>query len=225
MRVRSTLAVSVGCGVAVLALSATVAPPVSAQGESEHRDPGIYVAASGQSPHYEMIHSHFGAQQTNTGKAMFTMGLGGMSIKVDITGAKAPQRVSTGDLVFLFQMNMPGAPAKGRNQQQAPPDINAVMAQAGRDHEMPAGLKPDMLSLIHASVEGDTRHLDLGSQGGKKVLGGSRRAKDAVDVTIEKLAADQFRVKLKSPLEPGEYAFTMTQGGAGQVWDFGVDGK
>jgi len=99
------------------------------------------------------------------------------------------------------------------------------MAQAGKNNEMPPGLKnPDAFSLLRATVDGDTRRLDLGSQGGKKILGGSRRAKDAVDLSVEKLGPDLFRVKAKSPLGPGEYAFTMTQG-SGQVWDFGVEGQ
>jgi hypothetical protein len=174
-------------------------------------------------PQYTIIHSNSGQTQTGVGKSMMTMGLTGVQVSVALSGPKATRRTSTGDVVFLFQFNPPPAPAKRGNQQ--PPDIAAAMAQSQKDHQMPMGLKsPDSFSLIRATLENDTRHLDLGSQGGKKILGGGRRPKDAVEFSVEKLGPDTFRVKPKSPLGPGEYAFALTQG-SGEVWDFGVDGK
>jgi hypothetical protein len=50
-----------------------------------------------------------------------------------------------------------------------------------------------------------------------------RPSKDAVDVTVEKVGPELFRVKTKSPLTAGEYAFVLNQPGIGMVWDFGVD--
>ena len=212
--------------IAVLATSASLVGPVEAQEAQPERNPGIYVAPASQStPQYSMVHAHSVAdvQQSGAGKSMLTMGMTGISTTLTIAGAKAEQRLSSGDLVFLLQVNpMPGRPAKGG--QQAPPDISAAMAQADRAREMPMGLKPDSLRLIQATVDGDKRRLELGSQGGKKILGGGRAPKDAVDFTVDKLGPETFRLKPKSPLAPGEYAFS-TIGGSGMIWDFAVDDK
>jgi hypothetical protein len=226
MRVRSALCVSVACGAAVLALSGTFVLHAFAQSESATRDPGIYIAASAQTPpRYEVVHAHgaSGSHQSGTGKSVLTMGLTGIDVTLDINGSAAALRAPSGDVVFPFQLNKPPAkPSKGSSQQ--PQDISAIMAQAARDQEMPLGLKsPDSFSLIRATIDGNTRRLDLGSQGGSKILGG-HHAKDAVAFSVEKLGSDVFRVRPKSPLSPGEYAFSITQGSS-QVWDFGVDGK
>jgi hypothetical protein len=221
MRVHAVVCVPVVCGIAVLTAGTF---SLGAQDESASRDPGIYMATAGQTPpQYAMVHVHSvsDTHQTGAAKTTMTMGLTGMNMSVDVGGAKAPLRAASGDVVFLIQLNTPPKPGKGGNQ--PPPDISTVMAQAGRDREMPMGLKsPDSFSLLRASIDGETRHFDLGSQGGKKILGGSRKPKDAVDVSVDKLGPDLFRVKPKSPLGPGEYAFAITQAAA-QVWDFGVD--
>jgi len=229
MRVRSALCVPVAFGMAFLALSGMFVTHALAQEESATRDPGIYMAASAQTPpQYVMVHAHpvSDSSQSGVAKSILSQGLTGISITLAVSGSKASVRAPSGDLVFLFRLNNPPPPAKAsKGANQPPPDIASIMAQAGKNNEMPPGLKnPDAFSLLRATVDGDTRRLDLGSQGGKKILGGSRRAKDAVDLSVEKLGPDLFRVKPKSALGPGEYAFTMTQG-SGQVWDFGVEGQ
>jgi hypothetical protein len=65
----------------------------------------------------------------------------------------------------------------------------------------------------------DTRVAQFSS----KIGGGS---KDAVPCAIEKIGDHAYRVRPKSALAPGEYAFSYSpQGQGGQFWDFGVDAK
>lgn len=77
----------------------------------------------------------------------------------------------------------------------------------------------------------DDRNLKVGS-GSFMPFGGTVkmgvRSKDTIDVEAEKDPRGFYRIKPRTPLEPGEYGFILTHGLAaggagGKVYDFGVD--
>jgi hypothetical protein len=122
-------------------------------------------------------------------------------------------RAPSGDVTFYFYLD----PQAGAGSQASMDDAMKMLDGTA----MPAVRSADEFVLLHMTPKDDSRQTQMGTMGRGSQMGHS---KDAVPCSVEKLGDGTFRVRPKSPLAPGEYAF-MPSAEGGRLWDFGVDGK
>ena len=110
---------------------------------------------------------------------------------------------------------------KGKKAQYRTPERQPVFLTAWSPNEVSmVRLKP--------GTDHDDRNLQI-SSGSSAPFTRTRtsgiRSEDQVDVEAQRDARGLYRLTLRQPLPPGEYAFVLTYGGGavGQVYDFGVD--
>jgi len=203
--------------VATIAVAGTLAVIASAQ-EQKAPSSGIFVEAAGTQAEVRLPSTRFDTKESGIGKSMATMGLSKPQMHGTLTGAKAYTRVAA-DVTFMVKLN-PQSTVDPQNM--SPTDMMGMMGMMGSgDGSIPPMAKgPQDFALVKLTVADDNRDANFGTPG-------SSRPKDAVDVAIDNLGPQGFRVKPKHPLAPGEYAFYVRTGNApmGPAWDFGVDQK
>jgi len=180
---------------------------------------GIYVEAIASQSEVRLPSTKFDTKETGVGKSMATMGLTKPQMQGLLAGAKAYTRVA-GNATFRVQLNPQSA---GSPQTMSPEQAMMGMMgmMNGGDGSVPPMAKsPQDFALVKLTATDEGREAHFGSPG-------ASRPKDAVDVTVDILGPNAFRVKPKHPLAPGEYAFYVRMGNApmGPAWDFGVDEK
>lgn len=78
------------------------------------------------------------------------------------------------------------------------------------------------LFLLKADVKRNRRDVSIGTE--SITTGARSRVKDAIPLTIDKIADGVWRLKPAQPLKPGEYCFAVpTALGHWALFDFGVD--
>ncbi len=202
---------------AAIALAGSAAVMAVAQDKGTPQS-GIFVEAATSQAETRLPSSRFDVKESGVGKSMATMGLTKPQMHGALPGAMASTRVA-GDATFRFQMN----PQPAGSSQAMSPDAMAQMMgmMNGGDGSIPSMAKgPNDFALVRLAVANDAREANFGAAG-------ASRPKAAIDVTVENLGPNVFRLKPKHPLAPGEYAFYVRMGNApmGPAWDFGVDPK
>ncbi len=111
---------------------------------------------------------------------------------------------------------------KGRKAEYRVADREPVFLSMWAPNEVP-------LVRLKPGEKDDDRNLKI-SSGSFMPYGGTHktgvRNEDKVDVDSEKDPRGFYRIKPRKALDPGEYGFVLTHGfagGAGKVYDFGVD--
>ena len=188
--------------------------------------PGIYVEAPGKSGEDSMVKLRSvmvrETKQTGLAKTMLTGGLLKGTVLQTISGASATVRVPSGEVAFDFYLN-PKDPAsmQSMNPMEAAQQMMSEGGLPGSGDWMPtSATKADEFLLVRLKPGGDARTAQFPT-------GIGAHSKDEVPCGIEKIGDNAYRVRPRSPLGPGEYAFTYSpQGGpGGQYWDFGIDAK
>jgi hypothetical protein len=126
------------------------------------------------------------------------------SIVFNVPGAAAERRLTTAEPTFRLVLT----PSKFDPRSGGMPDMSAFSMDA------PAApvKSPDDFVLVKLTPKEDTRTLDS-------------KSAPRVDMTAEKLGSSVYRVRLKKPLDAGEYAFCVRVGKqiTGQLWEFGLN--
>jgi hypothetical protein len=203
--------------VATIAVAGTLAVIANAQ-EQKAPSSGIFVETVGSQAEVRLPSTRFDTKETGIGKSMATMGFTKPQMQGALAGPRAYTRVA-GDATFRVQLSEQSA---SDPQNMSPTDMMGMMGMMnGGDGSIPPMAKgPQDFALVKLTVADENREAHFGSPG-------ASRPKDAVDVAVEILGPQAFRVKPKHPLPPGEYAFYVRMGNApmGPAWDFGVDQK
>jgi hypothetical protein len=152
-------------------------------------------------------------QAEGIAKSVFTGGLAKPKLIWTYGGGRADQRLPAQPL-FRFRFD-----AKASRNAQDPAAMMAMMMGGGP--ALPAGAKtPTDFLLLALEVDADTRRVVT-----KTARNGAANPQNAtVELAVEKVAADDFRVRVKQPLAAGEYGFYYRgPDGQGRIWAFGVD--
>lgn len=183
--------------------------------------PGIYIEKAGESGSDGLTRLP-GArpQEVKTkgmGKMILTQGLVKASMMVALAGTIADLRTSDSSPAFVISLPDPAAAG------QAPADPFAAMNQSMSGDSMPPGARTGAdFQLVQLTVTSDSRQADMGKLGAQ---GG--RLKNSIDLSEERVAPGEYRMRPKQSLKPGEYAFffqnSMSGAGGYQAWAFGVD--
>ncbi|MGE5244071.1 MAG: hypothetical protein ACM3SQ_07580 [Betaproteobacteria bacterium] len=184
-----------------------------AQTADKHQ-PGIYLATPGASGE-TLVRLRGSTPDFKTKgmmKMMLTQGLSRGSFEADLAGPVADIRTPAGAVTFYFYFD----PDAG--QPNASMDPIAAMSAMSGDAMPPQARSAGDFALIELKTSDDKRIADMGKMG-------STRPKNAVAVTVERLAQGAYKLQPKEPLRPGEYAFCFVSGTGpgGVLWDFGVD--
>ena len=169
------------------------APPPAAEPS------GIFVEAGAERTRLQSA-SSADIQTSGVMKSVLTQGLSKPKHVITHEGAAAPTTVAVDAPVFLFRF---------------PPPMNSRTAMSLENmQDMANGLppmaeNPKDFTLARMTVAGDARTIDTG-----KI--------EKVDFDVKKIANREFRVTLKTPLTPGEYAFYYSKHGgvSTQIWAF-----
>ncbi len=180
--------------------------------------PGIFLSKSGAGGDSVRVPGQVVTRMRQTGmlKVMLTGGHAQGNLVGTIDGAKSPVRAASGRVSFRFQLN-------SRSDASARTDMPGgdMMSMMSGDYMPPKARQADQFILVRLRPTGDAREASFGSPNGR-----NSSIKDAIPFTSEPLGTTAFRVTPKEPLAPGEYAFMFrSEGGGGQLWDFGVDGN
>jgi hypothetical protein len=211
IRSDSTRPVAIGAVLLLVGAAATAqAPPP--------RPAGIYLEVPGKSGDDAVIkiHGAFATEMKTKGMAgmMLTGGLKKAGMVGVLAGAAATVRAAGGDVAFDFYFDQR---AGSSPMSMTPEDAMKMM---GGDGMPMMAHRAEEFMLIRLTPKENEREAQLGA------VGSTGKSKDAVPCAFQTLAPGIFRVRPKDPLPPGEYAFTfVSQGGGGQLWDFGVDSK
>ena len=188
--------------VGAVALGASVAAEPQAPPQ---RDPGVYVMKAAAAVR---LTSQSSDQTTKgMGKSMLTGGFSRPSMEARIFGARADVRVAAGPTMFFLHIN-PVDPAR-----------NPMAYGMGGGDMPPQVRRATDVALVRLAIAeaGDERVADLGRVGGNN-------PKNQIEFVTTRLAAGVFKLDTKTPLTPGEYAFTIVPAGGGtDIWDFGVN--
>jgi hypothetical protein len=208
---------------AIVALLLATAAPLRAQpapSAPAARESGIYL----EKPEGRDLTRLAGVvpdiRATGMVKMMVTSGLAKGEMLGRISGEHATLRTPDQP---VFDFYLPSGSSNGSPPPSTDPnhmDLNQMMRGMQGDLMPPNFRDANDFALIRLVTKDGGREAHLGS------LGGRGGPKNTVACAVEKLANGAFRVRPKEPLAAGEYAFTVAkQGQAGQLWDFGVDGK
>ena len=214
MRNNATVAATLSIAIAT---ALHVAAARSLADDPPKQPAGVYVAqAKGDTEELIRIPGQR-PQQVKTkgiGKMLATQGLLKPSMMMELAGPIADVRVTQSQPVFYIYIDAEDG--------QSTDPFAGVSAIMSRD-AMPQGARTGAdFSLVYLTVAKESRQADLGK------VGGGGKMKDSVECAEERLAQGVYRLRPKSALKPGEYAFFFTgQGGSGMnamgAWPFGVD--
>jgi hypothetical protein len=175
---------------------------------------GIYVEApEGKTETKLEATTTSGQESKGVAKTMLTGGLAKPKMVLAFDGARADLRLGA-QPAFRFRFD----PQQGKNSQD-PAAMMAMMMGGGPD--MPMGAKrPEDFDLVVLEVRPDSRAITAAM-----LNSGETKPKNAtVAFAVEKLGANDFRVRPKQALAAGEYGFYCHAAGAGgRIWSFGVD--
>lgn len=212
--------IRLGSIVSILAMAGTFAFVAHAQEQEKAAAPtsGIFVETAGGQQEVKLPSTRFDTKATGLGKSMATMGFTKPQMEGELAGPKAYTRLAS-NATFRVQLE----PQSGGSAQNMSPEAMMGMmgTMFGGDGSIPPMARnPQDFALVKLTVADEARQAHFGAAG-------ASRPKNAVDVAVDILGPNAFRVKPKRPLEPGEYAFYVRMGNSpmGPAWDFGVDGK
>jgi len=176
------------------------ASPSQTQAAADQRN-GIYLEQGTGAPH-QLIAQTGPMETQGVGTAMATFGLRKPHMVTKLSDEKAAIRSApTPSFLFVF----------GRRATPSEMMANPSLAASGMNGMPMNASVPKDFSLIRLVLTDGDRVYDSGK---------GQQAK----FVFENIAPHVYRVHPSSPLEPGEYGFTVLQNGAApQVWDFGVD--
>ena len=205
---------------AIWAAAAAIGASAAAQTSSSappQRPAGIYLdsAGAGGTPVRLAGVITRDIEQKGLMKSMATGGFAKSDVLARIPGETASLRTSP-EPVFYFYLGGPAAAPDPSSM-----DISAMM-RAMQGDSFPSTINdPAQFALVRFAPKGGSREAVIGQAGR-----GSGGPKDKVACSIEKVAANVYRIRPKEPLGAGEYAFTVAnQAMGGQFWDFGIDAK
>ena len=184
---------------AVLAMGPVIHARV---GRAAH-DPGIYLAKS--SDNLVKIKSVMisDIRTKGIGKSILTQGFSKPTSEAHVPGGRAALRVAAGDLTFFAYLD-PNADAK--RQQMSIADAMAKATGGGGDG-MPGMVKTGKdLGLARLRQDDDERICSVKSSGSLV---------DGVELVSEKIGTNDYKLTLKVPLTPGEYAFLVPKAAGG----------
>jgi hypothetical protein len=208
---------------ALVAVAATrpaaQAPALPATGAPQ---PGIYLDPSGTGAPASLVRIRANrAQELKTKgilKSMVSQGFTKPTFAAELSGSMADVRQAEGDLFFYIYFDTGNHAASGA-------DLTSMMdAMSGGADALPAEARTgEDFILIQLAPGAHAREAALGE------ITNSAKSKASIDCTSERLAQGAYRLRPKSALKPGEYAFYFAtkMGGAPsmQLWDFGIDAK
>jgi hypothetical protein len=203
----------------VITLAAATRLAGQAATPAPEHEPGIYMDASGGGASLVKLRCNRAQEVKTKGimKSMVSQGFIKPSFAAELTGGMADIRLPEGDLSFDFYFGKGSAPDPSK-------DLMAAMGNSMSGDVMPAdATNADDFVLIQLSPKEHAREAALGE------VTNSAKSKAAIDRTTERVAQGVYRLKPKSPLKPGEYAFyyatKMAGGPSMSLWDFGIDAK
>ncbi len=205
-------------GFAAIGLALVLPARLAAVRASSSPSPGIYLEKPGARGDDARIKLEEVTVQQVKQKGMFkmiaTQGLlKGAAIGV-IAGASAAVRAPEGDVSFDFYLDPKGPPSPQMSLEDAMQMVNgsSSMPSTARSAE-------DFV-LVRLTPKDDTREVELGK-------GGSSKLEHTLPCTVDTVGNGAFRVRPRTALPPGEYAFTYVAQGqsGGQLWTFGVNAR
>lgn len=203
---------------ATLALVVALAGLLHAQAPG--RQTGIYLEAAGKSDEAALVRlesNMMQPEQKGMLGATLTGGLMGVESIGVLEGPRADLRLETGASSFQFLFE-----AKGKRMPKMPTNLDEALENTWDTSSMPPTAdSPKDFGLIKLEVKDDSRRVSMGKVGG--LTGGRGKPKGLIECTVQEIGPNTYRVKPKTPLADGEYAFVYLEQGGGFAWDFGVD--
>jgi hypothetical protein len=195
---------------AVLAMG----PAIHARAAAAAHDPGLYVSKGDTLTKIKSVMIS-DVRQKGIGKSILTQGFSKPTMEGHVPGGQASLRLPSGDVSFVAYLD-PNADAKA--QQMSIADAMNHAMGGGSGDGMPGTVKTGKdLGLSHLRQDGDERICPIKTNGSLV---------EGVEFVVEKIGTNDYKLTLKAPLAPGEYAFVVPKlAGGGQYWDFGVGGS